>query len=231
MPTAVLIGAGLLVWWVLVGPPNHFLATISQPAVTPTPLATEAPMPNEWSALTSDADPSSVLIQTFQGGRVIRSGTGTIMSSDGLIVTVTDVVPFTSPSATYQVIAGERFIRAQVVRRNYQQNLALLKADVGDLTIAQTTATRPLVGSPLAIVGGISEVSRYRPYFVHGWLSYDLDEYAGLDTAFVPTLAGGRAMTADGRQVGVVFLRSERVLMVWMEAIQAFVSEYLGERE
>ena len=61
------------------------------PSPSPTVVVEPTPVPGEWAALVSSAEPSSVAIQTFQGGRVIRSGTGTVVSGDGLIVTVVDV--------------------------------------------------------------------------------------------------------------------------------------------
>jgi hypothetical protein len=118
-------------------------------------------------------------------------------------------------------------LRARVVKRDYPKNLALLKADVADLSIARMTQTRPLPGTPLAIVGGIVDVSDYAPFFSHGWLSYDIDRYGVLDADFRPNLAGARVIALDGRQVGIIFLRSGQVRVIWTDQIDAFVDEYL----
>lgn len=219
----------MLVWWVLVGPPGYPRAQFYQPQPTAPVTVVETPSPNEWSNLAASTMQSSVAVQTFSGNQVARFGTGTVVSSDGLIVTVADVVPQTSPAAVYQVSANGRVLRAHIVRRDFVRNLALLKADVGDLSIARMTQTRPLVGTPLAIVGGIVDVSVYAPFFAHGWLSYDIGQFGVLDADFRPTIAGGRVLDADARQVGIVFLRSGQVRIVWTDQIDAFVQEYLDD--
>lgn len=228
VPVAVLAAAGVLVWWVLVGPPGHLGAHIYEPETTIQVEIFETPTPTEWSNLAAGATPSSVAIQTFSGNLIARFGTGTIVSSDGLIVTVADVVPILSPSAVYQIVLNGRVLRAHVVKRDFSRNLALLKADVADLTIAQMTQTRPLLGAPLALVGGIVDVSLYAPFFSHAWLSYDVDRYGVLDADFRPTLAGARVLALDSRQVGIVFLRAGQVRVTWTDRIDAFVQEYLN---
>lgn len=227
VPVTVLVLAGVLVWWVLVGPPGYRQAQFYQPQPTTEVIAVQTPKPNEWSNLAAGTIESSVAVQTFSGNRIARFGTGTVVSSDGLIVTVADAVPVTSPSAVYQVVAPGRVLRALVVKRDLARNLALLKADAGDLSIARMTQTRPLVGTPLAIVGGIVDVSEYAPFFAHGWLSYDANRFGVLDADFQSILAGGRVLDTDGRQVGVIFLRSGQVRVVWTDQIDGFVQEYL----
>jgi len=223
LPVAVLAVATVLVWVVLVGPDDgqNTSGEGSAPPVVHTPL------PGEWSALAAAAEPSTVAIQTFQAGRIVRFGSGTVVSSDGLIATVLDVVPLV-PSATYQVTLPGRILRAQVVRRDAETNLALLKVDASNVTIARMASARALLGAPLAVVGGTVSVSSYVPYFVHAWVSSDLQRYAVLDAHVATTIAGGRVLGVDGRQIGIVFLRANQVRMIWADTLSALVQEYIG---
>ena len=226
MPISVLLLAAGLVWWVLVGPPQYS-GSGNDGSDQEEPVVVQTPTPSEWASLTAGADPSTVAIQTFQSGRIIRSGSGTSVSSDGLIVTVMDVVPFTNPPSSYQVTISGHVYRAFVVRRDIKTNLALLKTDASELSIAKMMTSRPMIGTPLALIGGIVHVSEYVPLFVQGWLSYDLGRYAVLDANLNPLLGGGRVLVDDGRQIGIAFLRSGQVRMIWAEDIVEFIESYL----
>lgn len=199
--------------------------TVSQ---TPQVSVIESPVPGEWSVLVSSADPSSVAIQTFQRGKLIRSGTGTVVSSDGLVVTVMDVVPYASPAASYQMTVYDRVMRARVVARDVKTNLALLKTDTSDLTIAPLSHSHPPVGSPLAMVGGFVNLSVYQTFFAHAWLSYNISGYSVLDVVPMPIMSGARVLSLDGRQVGMVFIRNGQVRMVKTGQIQEFLDIYLS---
>lgn len=226
VPMSVLIVAGVLVWWVLIGPPSGS-DQVPNGSDDIEPAVMQTPTPGEWATLTAGAGPSTVAIQTFQSGRIIRSGSGTAVSSDGLIATVIDVVPFTEPLSSYQVTIADNVFQAYVVRRDLKANLALVKIDTSGLTIAQMATVRPLIGTPLALIGGMVNVSSYVPHFVQGWLSADFGSYAVLDANPVPYVGGSRVLNADGRQIGIAFLRSGQVRMIWAEDIAEFIDAYL----
>src|SRR3989338_11350127 len=60
----------------------------STPAPTPTPVV----FPDFWEKITSDQALSAVAVQSFKNGKVIKEGSGMIVSSDGMIITTFDVI-------------------------------------------------------------------------------------------------------------------------------------------
>lgn len=194
-------------------------------APAPTILVEPTPEPGEWAVLVSSAKPSTVAVQTFQNGRVVRSGTGTVVSADGLIVTVVDVVPF--GYRTVQVVTSAQVLRGAVVARDTKTNLALVKVEGQDMPVASFVRAHPPVGTPLALVGSIVDFSAYQPLFAHGWLSHDFVTYSVLDAAFQEALGGVRVLTQGGQQAGIGFLRGTQVRMVRSAQVQAFIDGYL----
>ena len=104
---------------------------------------------------------------------------------------------------------------------------ALLQVQTQGMSVSSFVRAHPQVGTPLALVGGLVDISAYQPLFAHGWLSHDFVTYSVLDAQFQDILGGARVLTPDGRQAGVVFMRGTQVRMVRGEHIQAFIDGYL----
>ena len=72
----------------------------------------------------NEASESIVLIQSFKGGQILRYGGGTFLTRN-ILVTTNNVVP--SFADTFQVYAGDKIVRGKVIKREYQNNLALIE--------------------------------------------------------------------------------------------------------
>lgn len=77
--------------------------------------------------------PSVVVIQSYQGKRLLKSGTGFILTGDGVVVTAGDLI--FQKANRYLVIGANFSSIAQVQEKDLENNLALLKIDQTNLPI------------------------------------------------------------------------------------------------
>ncbi len=76
---------------------------------------------------------SLVLVQSFKDNRVIDQGTGFIMTSDGLLITAGDLI---NPQADgYLVYQNGNNYQAKLIKKDLEQNIALLKIEVSGLNV------------------------------------------------------------------------------------------------
>ena len=217
----------VVIWFWSVGRPASGDPLV-QVSPSPSSLPPAGAEPGTWGAVAAAAGPSGAAVQAFQGGRLYRSGTATVVSSDGLLVTVFDAAPLASPAATFQVATPDgRLLAARAVARDARNNLVLLKVSASDLTIAPLAASVPVAGAELALVGGFVRLSAYTPTFAHSWVSYETPAYVVLDAVAASVPAGARALGTDGRQAGVVYVRNGQIRMVPAALISSFVDSYL----
>lgn len=73
----------------------------------------------------------AVAVQSASGGSTV-SGSGLILTSDGFLVTVADAVPAGYDPAVY-FAEGQEPVQAQVLKRDTERNLVLLKVERGNL--------------------------------------------------------------------------------------------------
>ncbi len=81
--------------------------------------------------------PCLVVIQSEQNKRLLSQGTGFIITSDGLIITAGDLAP--AKADQYLVFRNEQSLSAQVVKRDLENNLALLKIAETNLPVVSLT--------------------------------------------------------------------------------------------
>ncbi|HXV26577.1 MAG TPA: trypsin-like peptidase domain-containing protein [Candidatus Paceibacterota bacterium] len=216
-----------------------FLLVLRRPSVTengvaqpaPAVAATATPDLSGWAAVVAASEKSGVAIQAFRSGQLIRYGTGTVVSSDGLIATTLEVVPYTTPAAVYQVASPAGVARGYVVARDTRSNLALLKVEMTGLSIAQFVTARPAAGTPLALVGSLVQLSSFVPYFAHAWFASPVPSYGILDAVPAAELGGIRVVGADGRQAGIGYVRGGQVRMTYAADVEKFVQDYLQSLE
>lgn len=223
----VILAVGGLFWWQAERPAGEEPLVQLSPGPTSLPSAQAGPA-GSWAAVAAAAGPSGVAVQAFQGGRLIRSGFATVVSSDGLVVTVSEAAPLASPAASFQVATPDgRLLQTRVVARDGRVNLVLMKVVASDLTISPLAVSRPPAGSELALVGGFMQLSGYTASFAHAWVAHSFPSYLVLDAVPGSVQAGSRAIGADGRQDGIVFVRNGQVRMIPADIIGDFVDSYL----
>lgn len=93
-----------------------------------------------------------VAIHSYQGKEVINRSTGVIVTSDGLIVTINDALPVVA--TRYSVFRDGDILNAQVVKRDAENNLALLKVDENNLSVVSLTNLEDLhLGERVILIG------------------------------------------------------------------------------
>ena len=202
--------------------------TVSDSApATPSPVPSVQPLSSQVSALSL----GTAAIQTFSGSMLVRAGSGTIVSSDGLIVTLSSAAPYGSGSYLYQVaISDGRLLRAQSVRRG-GSGLTLLRVAATDLDTVPFDPHAPiLAGSQVMLVGAFRSLSGYTPVIVPAVIPYAADIRdipLSLDRTFAGRLLSARVVDDSGRSLGLVQVSGAYPKMISAATINTFVDDYL----
>jgi len=77
--------------------------------------------------------PCLVVVQSYQNKKLANQGTGFIVTSDGLIITAADLI--SSGTNYYLVYRNNHSLVAQVIKRDLENNLALLKIEEDNLPV------------------------------------------------------------------------------------------------
>lgn len=87
-------------------------------------------VPTDNPAFATIADrlgPSIVAIQSFNGGKLLRAGSGLVLTQDGWVITLSSLVP---PEADfYQILIDNKLDRGRVLMRDAKSNLAVVSVD------------------------------------------------------------------------------------------------------
>ena len=126
-------------------------------------------------------------------------GAGVIWSSDGLVVTNAHVARTNRPAV--RLADGREFV-ADLVRRNTERDLALLRieanglnaAEIGDSTHVRAGQIVTAVGNPMGIVGAVSTGVIF---------SAGEGRWIEADVRLAPGNSGGMLADADGRVIGI----------------------------
>ncbi len=100
----------------------------------------------------SKISPCLVAVQSRHNQRITSQGTGFIVASDGLIITAADLI--SSKSDQCLVFRSNHSIIAQVVKKDLENNLALLKIEETNLPVVSLTELKDLkLGERVILIG------------------------------------------------------------------------------
>jgi putative serine protease PepD len=184
---------------------------------TPTPSAVQASVDGSVESVAAAVLPSTVQIQVRSSDGSGDTGSGSIISADGYILTNNHVVASAAQGASITVLFNDgRRATAQLVGRDAGADVAVIKVDgvsgltpikIGrssDLKIGQTVIA---VGSPLALAGTVTEgiVSAVnRPVTTSGDGSdTSVMNAIQTDSAINPGNSGGPLVDLAGELVGM----------------------------
>lgn len=117
-----------------------------------------APQADYFFEAISEVKNRIVAIQSFRGGELIRSGSGLILTRDGMIVTTNAVA--TATADIFQVISGGKILKGSIVLRDYAKNLVLLSVAENDWAVAGFSDELPKIASNQMIVGKVARFSK-----------------------------------------------------------------------
>lgn len=200
--------------------------SVTEDDVTPKPTPTPAPV-NDSSTL------GTVAVQTFSGPVLIRQGSGTAVSADGLVLTTAVTAPFGSGSFIYQIATPRgQLLRARRVASDAATGLALLKVDANDLDAVLFDAKSPLsAGSQWEAVSAQVVASKFVALRLPVWVVSsvgDRQTVLSMDHAYAVAFNGARLIDASGRSVGLI-RNASQPLLIPAALINTFLERYLGQ--
>ena len=150
-------------------------ALASSTVLPPTPT----PSPYLWEDLISEASLRVVAIQVLKDNRLVRQGSGLIISSDGVIATSSYLAV---SGAIYQVFYEGKIVKGIVADLDYKTNLLLLKvpdsyqniADLGDISYKS--------GAEIMLVGKFMNIAKPTVFSQNGTISFVASSAVGVDT-------------------------------------------------
>lgn len=188
---------------------------------------TATPVPELWEKISSRLSSGSVGIQVFQNNRLVRQGSGLIVSSDGLLVAPADMI---ISNGIYQVFYEDKIYKGAIVASSYKLNLLLLKTEalyssVADLDISHDYQS----GQEILILGKIVELSKSSVVSQKGLISYVTERSTVIDSVPNNYLLGAGIVGLDGKFIGLSYIRNGKINVVKAEAIDNFFREYLDK--
>lgn len=212
---------------------------ISQILPSPIPEQTISNKPISYSPAPADFWQKIVIgrafnfaaVQSFKDNRLLRQGNGIFLSSDGLIVTVSDVVP--ASASVFQVLYEDKILRGKIAIRDYAKNLAIIRVsgesdfNVPELDLSDNFQS----GQELMIAGKFVNLSKPILFSQKTLINYVLDNTIFLDVQPKNIFNGGALVNNSGRIVGMTFIRGGRVYSVNSATIDTFLKNYLNKNQ
>ncbi|OGN02508.1 MAG: hypothetical protein A2655_02170 [Candidatus Yanofskybacteria bacterium RIFCSPHIGHO2_01_FULL_43_42] len=195
-------------------------------ALTPIPIVVSSDF---WQKIVSDHILSTVAVQSFKGGNIIREGSGIVVSSDGIIITTFDVI---SGADVLQVFHKDKILRAKVMRYDGFKNLALLKVNSADMDVTRFDRNYQFQpGQDMVVSGKMVELSNSAVFAQRGMISYILSKDTVMDTEPNYFLSGSKVISNSGIVVGMSYLRNGSVHLITAETMDDFVKSYFQASE
>jgi len=215
-------GSGPFIFGFIKADLNNFLGT----APTPTPTST---LPDLWQKIVSDHSLSAVAVQSFKDGKIIREGSGMVVSSDGAAVTTFDIV---SGADMLQVFYKDKILRARVMKYDGFKNLAVIKVNDTNMDVARLdTGYQFQAGQDVVVSGKMVQLSIPVVFAQRGMTSRVLSKDVILNTDSNYFLSGSKVINNSGVVVGMAYLRSGTVRLITAETVDNFIKSYFQASE
>jgi len=174
----------------------------------------------------NEASESIVLIQAFKGGQILRYGGGAFLTRN-ILVTTNNVVP--SFADTFQIYTGDKIVRGRVVRRDYQNNLALIEIPETNQPLIDFSSVAMTVGEINYIVGKYINVNEVMLLAQQAIVSRIDKDFVILDSHYENDLSGSVLINKEGTMKGIVFVDGTRIQAVKSEIVKEFFESYSKE--
>lgn len=195
-------------------------------------VASYVPTPADfWQKIVVGQSFNFAAVQAFKDSQLLRQGSGIFLSSDGLIITTSDMA--LASASVYQVLYEDRILRGNVVARDYIHNLALLQVggssdfNVPELDFSDSYQS----GQELIIVGKFVNLSKPILFSQKTLINYIIGKSIFLDAQPKSILNGGAVINDSGRIIGLSFIRSGKVYFVDSQTIDNFLKNYLNKNQ
>ena len=164
----------------------------------------------------------------IKDNKIIKQGSGLILSSDGLIITAYDNMPLSASIS--QVFYGDKIYNPAIFARDYTKNLVLIKINAENLNVSRLDQLNSLQsGDELLIVGTVPLISKPTIFSQRAMLSYVTDRDVVLDTTPNYYIGGSKVVNSRGEVLGFAEIRSGRVTIVKSQDIDIILKNYLSK--
>jgi putative serine protease PepD len=173
-------------------------------AAGPTIVQERAPANGSASAGSTEAAASQVLPSVVQVRAARGAGSGVVMDGEGHVLTNHHVV--SGASSVRLVLSSGRIVTAEVVGSDADNDIAVLRADRGDLRAARIGVSADLrIGQPVIAVGSPLGLNGTVTSGVVSALDRGATAEAMIqtDASINPGNSGGPLVDLDGRVVGI----------------------------
>lgn len=185
------------------------------------------PQSNYFSEAIKKAELTIVAVQSFSGGQLMRSGSGIILTQDGLIATINSVVP--SGAQVFQVSGGDKIYKAKVVFRDYAKNIAVISVPETNFQVANFKSDLPDLGQKMIIFSKLINFGR-ESSFVEEALISSVDENNSEFETSAPydwRLYGAALVDTDGTILGIVDFKNQKPVIIFSNLIKDVLNTYL----
>lgn len=206
-------------------------ANISEATVpVPTPTISLSPSLGFWEKIIFENSLTSVSIQVFQADQIIKQGSGVVVSSDGLVVTVADLAA-PATNGVYQIFYDDKILRGTVVSKDYNRNLLLIKTNYTYPNVMDLSAKNYDNGHEVVLVGKLLDFSKPRIHSQRGTISYITDKSVIIDAIANRNLYGYAILDGERNFIGLSYLRNGKINLVKANTIQDFLQGYLAKNK
>ena len=184
------------------------------------------PQPDYFSEAITKIGPRVVAIQSFSGGTLVRSGSGVVLTQDGLIGTLNSIVP---PLLTLQVITNGKIYSGKVIFRNYTNNLAIISIGESGLEVAGLKSESPALGQNLLVFAKTVSFGQDKPLVAEALVS-QTDTDGGLFKITIPYdqfLFGSVLIDDTSSVLGLLDFRNQKPLVMSTKLLEESLSKSL----
>ncbi len=161
-------------------------------------------------------------VRTKTGSGKILEGSGFIAASDGLLVTLADLVPQGSDFSFF--IAG-KVVTFQILKRDLENNLALVKIGKTNLpTVGFASLDRLKLGEKVFLIGTIFENKIPQNIVNEGIVKNFNENYLQTNISEKTSLQGSPLFNIEGEVLGINTVDSEgKIVAIPISKIKTFV--------
>lgn len=174
---------------------------------------------------------SVVAVQSFLGGRLVRSGSGIILTQDGLIATLNSLVP--ANAEIFQVTGGGKIYKAKVVSRDYVKNVALISVAESNFQVAKLKPDLPSLGRELLVFSKLVNFGKETSFVEKATVSR-VDESNSAFEISAPydgRLYGSALVDGEGAVLAIVDFKNQKPVVLSSKFISDFLNTYLASHK
>jgi S1-C subfamily serine protease len=162
---------------------------------------------------------STFFVETIYKGKEIK-GSGFILTSDGLAVTLASLVPFGGKFTFY---VEKEPVHFQILKRDFNKNLALIKFEKEDLVTRSFFDLEKLkLGERIFLFSQFQKEKSIETLIDEGIVKSFNKDYIETNFTKDPRILGAPVFDIKGDFLGLIFFEKEKVLVLSVKDIKKF---------